>query len=459
MKSITQNDHADNGIINSIKRFSKEYRIYSLLKACNAYKSKGYSVIRVFLYLFSIVFTNRSMYMNFLTGKHTEEFGKDTVYRFLNSTSINWGKFTSLLAAYISSKSIVPLTDDERKNVLIIDDTLFERPNSKKVELLSKVFDHVDRKFKRGFRLLTLGWSDGNTFLPVSSRLLASEKQENIYQGIDSNLDKRTVGYKCRMQAQTKATSVMLDLIDQAIQAKIQASYVLFDTWFCSPSSLLAVKKRGLDIIAMAKKSSKIHYRFNGEEKSCVKEIFKANKKRRGRSRYLLSVEIEVFKENESIPARLVYVRNRQKRKDWLVLISTDMSLTEDEIIRLYGKRWDIEVFFKVCKSYLRLAKECRSLSYDAMTAHVAIVFSRYMMLSLEGRLQEDDRSLGEIFFYISDELADITWEQSLYLLMQALMSAIEDKLTLTQKQLDDFLEAFLSMLPAHLQRVLVHSA
>ena len=47
---------------------------------------------------------------------------------------------------------------------------------------------------------------------------------------------------------------------------------------------------------------------------------------------------------------RLVFVRNRNHRKDWLVLVTTDMSLTAEEVIRIYGKRWGIEVFFKVCK-------------------------------------------------------------------------------------------------------------
>lgn len=38
------------------------------------------------------------------------------------------------------------------------------------------------------------------------------------------------------------------------------------------------------------------------------------------------------------------------KRNEYLCLISTEVSLSEEEIIRIYGKRWDIEVFFKVCK-------------------------------------------------------------------------------------------------------------
>ena len=46
-----------------------------------------------------------------------------------------------------------------------------------------------------------------------------------------------------------------------------------------------------------------------------------------------------------TIPAKIVCVRNRSNRKDWLAIICTDMELDEKEIIRIYGKRWDIEVF------------------------------------------------------------------------------------------------------------------
>lgn len=87
--------------------------------------------------------------------------------------------------------------------------------------------------------------------------------------------------------------------------------------------------------------------------------------------------------------------------------ICTNPDLSEEEIIRIYGKRWQIEVFFKTCKSYLNLVGECHSLSYDALTAHVAIVFARYMMLALEQRKDQDHRTHGEIFFFLIDELPD----------------------------------------------------
>lgn len=50
----------------------------------------------------------------------------------------------------------------------------------------------------------------------------------------------------------------------------------------------------------MVKKGSRIHYGYNGEDLS-IKQIYSRNKKRRGRSRYLLSVDVTVGE----IPAKI----------------------------------------------------------------------------------------------------------------------------------------------------------
>lgn len=97
MKIITQNHSSDKKIFSSITIFFTTYKISAIFKASNAYKKKGVPVVLLFQYLFSLIFANRSMYMNRMTGKHDETLGKDTVYRFLNSSSINWTRFTSLL--------------------------------------------------------------------------------------------------------------------------------------------------------------------------------------------------------------------------------------------------------------------------------------------------------------------------------------------------------------------------
>ncbi|OFV72483.1 IS4 family transposase [Acetobacterium wieringae] len=448
MKIITQTSADLNSNLKLVTRFLRNYQIGQLLKRCNAYKTKGFSVITVFEYLLSVVFTNRSVYMNYVTNYHCPEFSKDTIYRFMNSPQIHWQKFTTLLATRVTNQSIIRLTDKSRENVLIVDDTLFERNRSKNVELLSRVFDHVRHRYTKGFRLLTLGWSDGNTFIPVSGSLLSSSDDKNLLNRADDSLDKRSLAARRRSQSGCKATEVMLDLIRSALKSGISASYVLFDTWFCSPSSLIAVKKIGIDVIAMAKKTPKIHYLVDGEKKS-VKAIYSACKKRRGRSRYLLSVDAAIQKDDITMPVRLVFVRNRNKRNDYLVLITTDLTLSEDEIIRNYGKRWAIEVFFKVCKSYLKLTKSFRGLSFDAQTAHVAIVFTRYTILSLENRFNLDVRSIGELFYWSCDELADITYQESYLLLIDLMLSVCQDILQLSEEKMIILLDQFLQHLPA----------
>ena len=169
-------------------------------------------------------------------------------------------------------------------------------------------------------------------------------------------------------------------------------------------------------VLGDVKKTDKQHYLYKGKQMD-VKAIYRQEKKRRGRATVLLSVEAAIVRDGVTTPVRFVYVRNRAK-KDYLVLVTTDMELSEEEVVRLYGKRWSIEVFFKMCKSYLRLGKECRSVSYDAMVAHVAIVFSRYMLLAVEQRENRDMRSLGELFYLSADELPDIRYMEALRLIL-----------------------------------------
>ena len=300
--------------------------------------------------------------------------------------------------------------------------------------------------------MLTLSWSDGNTLIPVNSCLLVSVKDTNII-GPVKDFDNRTLAGKRRKLAQTKAPEVMMTLLDIVLSVGLNAEYALFDSWFSNPAQVTAIHSKGMDVIVMIKKSSRIKYSYCGKQMN-IKEIYSRNKKRRGRSKYLLSVDVMVGKENP-IPAKIVCVRNKSNRKYWLAFICTDTTLSEEEIIRIYGKRWQIEVFFKTCKSKFNLIGECHSLSYDAQTAHVAIVFTRYMLLAMEQRQNEDLRTLGELFYFLVDEMADITFSRSLGILMNALMANLQEFLKLSDEQLTAFTADFEARLPEYLRNAL----
>lgn len=158
----------------------------------------------------------------------------------------------------------------------------------------------------------------------------------------------------------------MLTLLDAAKKAAIPAKYVLFDSWFSSPSTLHAVKNMSYDVIGMVKKTPK--------------------------------------------------------------------------------------VFFKVCKSCLNLSRECNSLSYDAMTAHTAVVFTRYMILSLKSWESNDNHSLGELFLYFSDEMSDITWIQAFQMLLQMFKTMLTENTELSDEKISELVEAFMNALPMMLK-------
>lgn len=207
----------------------------------------------------------------------------------------------------------------------------------------------------------------------------------------------------------------------------------------------------------MIKMSSRICYEYEGQMLS-VKKIYGICKKRRGRSRYLLSANVMVDND-QKIPTKIVCVSNKRNKKDWIAFICTNPDLSEEEIIHIYGKRWQIEVFFKTCKSYLNLVGKCRSLSYDALTDHVAFVFARHMMLALEQRKDEDHCTFEKIFFFLADELADITFGESLQIILKVMFEGIYTVFQVTEAQIDAFIDIFVDRLPDFIQNSLAKSA
>ena len=218
MNSIAFDVENEKRFSSRIQNFFKRYQISSILKKCNAYKEQGFSVVTLIQYLFCLVFRNRSIFLDMQSEK-APEFRKDTVYRLKNSTHIDWKRFTTLLSSRIIRDSIEPLTSENRKNAFIVDDSIFERKGSKKVELLAKVFDHTSHRYTRGFRMLTLGWSDGVTFLPVNSCLLSSEKESSRINE-SSEVEPNSNGANARKLSMKKATEVIPQLISDAIDRK-----------------------------------------------------------------------------------------------------------------------------------------------------------------------------------------------------------------------------------------------
>jgi hypothetical protein len=432
---------------NQIHQFFQNQKIGSLLKRSNINKEKGISSVAVFRVMFTLVFAGKNLFRT-MAADRCCGMAKDTAYRFLNSIHTNWRKFLLMLSSRVIRDEIEPLTGAANMKVLIADDTLYRRNRSKHVELLSRVFDHTDKRYYRGFRMLTLGWSDGISFLPVSCALLASNKEKNRLVPSRTDLDGRTNGAKRRREGIRKATDVLVEMVAEATASGIQASHLLFDSWFAYPATMRNLLAKGMHTLCMLKVTEKIFYRYQGEDLHLA-AIYRKIRKRRGRAKILASVMVEIGKNDMGIPvpAKIVFIRDRRSKK-WLALLSTDTTLGNEGIVTTYKRRWDIEVFFKMAKSFLNLAKECQGRSYDALVAHATTVCCRYIMLALDKRTNQDPRTLGTLFHACCEELQQTTFAEALALVLTILEQTLGAASEMTRNLIRSLIDRFLRELP-----------
>ena len=407
INQMNQNENTQNEFSYAIK----ELEIGKLMRKSNITKNCGISAFEVFQFLLLLVFQGKNLF-RFLNSKHKEQaVSKNTYYRFLNETSYNWKKFLFLLAAKVTS-AFDHFTRPERVKAFVLDDSVVTRNRSIKVELLAKIYDHVDHRFKRGFSMLTLGWTDGYSFVPVGFNMLSSSNKSNRYQEIADNIDHRTNGYKFRKDSMLSKPKAAIKMLTDALNAGIIADYVLMDTWFTTEPMIQSILDLGLDVIGMVKQLKQRYY-FNGKEYTLpeLQKFVRYN----GASNIFGSLYVTT---KNGIPVKIVFVRNRNKKSECLYILSTDTMLSDSEIVRIYGNRWSIECFFKTSKSLLKLGTEFQCRSYSAMVSHTTIVFVRYILLEWIRRNENDERSYGELFYMFCDDIQDMDLTNALQSLM-----------------------------------------
>ena len=453
----TANDLRDS--VDAATRFINRFGIVKLLGDCGAYKEKGVPVRVILLYIFNLMFSPMSMYYQLKMGAFHEDFSKNTVYRFLGNIRMNWHLFMLRLSTIII-RHVVGLTEDKNNRyALLVDDTPLPKCG-KAMELVSRYFNHVTMGYDFGYRVLTLAWTDGVTTIPVRYSLLASSYDEKVRGRIRDDIDGRTLGARIRKLARTSMNDLTVRFACEAVKAGIPASIIAFDSWFAVPRTISRLMKEAkLTVIARLKTNSKQHYEYNGKMIN-IKALYTMSNKRRGKAAWKLSVNVNLLvKEKnkiiERIPVKLVYLPNRANTKEWICILSTDTEMEENEIIRQYGKRWNIECMFKCSKQYLRFGKDFQSPSFETQNAQVAIAFTRYMMIAIEQRESEDYRSCGELFMLFYTELQDITFIQSLSIIVALFKDGMKNLLGVTEEQIQAVVDYVVSALPGYLQRSL----
>ena len=429
MAIVSQDFYDEQCRSKSILHFAKEVKLAKILDQANIRKARGIGALTVFIHLLSVAFSGKSLNQLLDSGELSGK--KDVFYRFINSTSANWLKFIRLLSANLIARLKSFFSDDY--GVLIIDDTIHKRDRSKKVELLTRVRDHNDGRYYRGFRCLTLCYHIANAIIPVDFRILSSCKVSTRINGPRTDLDKRSNAYKLRQYATSNAFEMVYDLLSKQ---KGMARHVLFDSWFAQPVMFKSTLRMGFHGVGILQAKKGRLFRFKGKIYN-LESLFAFAKPFIHRDQGFAALGVELA---DGTPMSITFVQDKDNRRGWLAIGTSDLSLSPGQVISLYSRRWNIEVFFKTVKSCLGFARECQSRSLDAIVCSVTIVFTRHIILTWINLGLPVPETDGQLFFRLFDEIRECTFSEALDIVIREIAVRFVDSDELCKTSVLEFL-------------------
>ena len=225
--------------------------------------------------------------------------------------------------------------------VLILDDTVEEKPYSDESELINWHFDHTVSRSVKGVNLVSALYLSKGTALPVALHfVLKTELFTDPKTG------------KERWQSPVTKSEIARTMVASAVKKQILFRYVLADTWFSSADNMNFIRSK-------AKRDFIIPLKTN-------RNVFLAEPSAKlGKSVKLSSLDFDtnplhtLWLEGVDFPllvSRQVF-KNENGSEGVLYLCSSDLTLSAPSLSTLYQKRWKVEEYHKSLKSNASFSK------------------------------------------------------------------------------------------------------
>jgi hypothetical protein len=173
----------------------------------------------------------------------------NTMYRLMNNPLINWQMILlSFAGQFIRCVSEKGESDKKAIKCFVIDDTEISK-SGRRFEVISKIYSHVTHSFKFGYKMLTLCFWDGKSLVSCCLSM-HRENKKNGY-GLNEKQRKRQfkkerkdAGYFMERYGELdeEKSKVAVKMLRRAVKSRIQASYVLMDSWFASDYMLQTIR-------------------------------------------------------------------------------------------------------------------------------------------------------------------------------------------------------------------------
>jgi hypothetical protein len=237
--------------------------------------------------------------------------------------------------------------------VLIIDDTVEEKPYTDESELITWHYDHCTNRTVKGINLLSALYLSQGTSLQGTSLPVAFELIKKTILVTDPKTGKD------KWQSPRTKNEYTRDMIGSVTRKQIPFRYVLADSWFSSAENMVFIKHKAKKDFILPLKSNR---------KVTLSEAHKKYGQWTTLSALSLESDAALTLYLESVPFPVVVSRqvftNEDGSESMLYLASSDVSLSAASLLTIYQKRWKVEEYHKSLKSNAALAKSPTKLPH-----------------------------------------------------------------------------------------------
>jgi predicted nucleic acid-binding Zn finger protein len=316
---------------------------------------------------------------------------------------------------------------------LIFDDS-FLLKTGRYIEKVSRMFDHVSKRFLLGYKLLAMGYWDGEaSFIPLDFSLHRERgknkdkpfglKKKEYRKQYRKKREKGTHSWDRAREADMSKIESALKMFWRAISQGVKVDYVLMDSWFTCEAFVRAVKrvkKQTVHLIGMYK-TPKTKFNYLGEGLTHSQIRNKLGKEKRCRKLRLHYKE--AILDYNGVPIKMFFSRKGSNGK-WRVFITTNTELSFIRMIEIYQIRWTEEVFFKEGKQLLGLGR-CQSNDFDAQIADTTVTMIQHILLTLKFRFEHYETK-GALFNHVKEGIIQFRLDERLWGLFIELIRVIE---------------------------------
>jgi len=263
---------------------------------------------------------------------------------------------------------------------LIIDDTVIEKQGKpKKIEGLGWHYSHSKGRTVYGHCLVTSHYRMGDVSFPYDFRFYLNE----------------TVASESGKVFKTKP-EIACELIEKFESFKDEKVYCLVDSWYTSEKVVKAAKEREFELIGALKSNRVFQFTEHGKKHKLSTYV----KNLRNTSFEKVELKGEAFKVRrievwlKGIGNAVILISKRIKDGSKMFILSTDMNLSNEDILKYYSHRWDIEVGYLYCKDRLGM-NQYQMRKLKAIGKYCALVFAAYTLLE-SLRVSNNEQSLGQ---------------------------------------------------------------